>query len=150
LIDDEARAWLAARQQTHPGLRAAAALMNAIATLPRLARTLGMLGSDHDGEVLNAARQAERIRRALGCGWDALLQVPLAGAGVEAGRGGRQPPPWPADQPNDWREMIAACRRCPARLTAWETQFVASVAERRSLSAKQYAILRKLSEKAAA
>lgn len=38
--------------------------MNAIVDRERIARVLGMLGSDHDGEVLAAARQAERLRRA--------------------------------------------------------------------------------------
>jgi hypothetical protein len=32
-----------------------------------------MLGSDHDGEVLSAARQAEAIRRKLQLTWDELL-----------------------------------------------------------------------------
>jgi hypothetical protein len=39
----------------------------------RLAKVLGMLGSSHDGEVVNAARQAEEIRRRLGRTWEELL-----------------------------------------------------------------------------
>jgi hypothetical protein len=38
-----------------------------------LKKVLGMLGSDHDGEVLSAARQAEAIRRKLQLTWDELL-----------------------------------------------------------------------------
>ena len=38
-----------------------------------LAKVLGMLGSDHDGEVLAAARQAERMRKETGRTWDELL-----------------------------------------------------------------------------
>ena len=42
--------------------------------LNRLAQVLGMLGSQHDGEVLNAARQAERIRRSLDRPWSDLVR----------------------------------------------------------------------------
>jgi hypothetical protein len=40
----------------------------------RLACVLGMLGSDHDGEVLNAARAAERMRREAGLTWPEILK----------------------------------------------------------------------------
>ena len=39
----------------------------------QLAKFLGMLGSNHDGEVLNAARIAERLRKKLDKTWVALL-----------------------------------------------------------------------------
>jgi hypothetical protein len=39
----------------------------------RLVKVLGLFASAHDGEVLSAARQAEQIRRRLGCGWDELI-----------------------------------------------------------------------------
>ncbi len=39
----------------------------------QLAKFLGMLGSNHDGEVLNAARIAERLRKQLDKTWVALL-----------------------------------------------------------------------------
>jgi hypothetical protein len=35
----------------------------------RLAKLLGMLGSDHDGEVVNAARAADRLVRRSGLRW---------------------------------------------------------------------------------
>jgi hypothetical protein len=38
-----------------------------------LSKLLGMLGSDHDGEVLTAARKAEAERRRLGKTWGDLL-----------------------------------------------------------------------------
>ncbi len=41
-----------------------------------IVKALGMLGSEHDGEVLNAARAAENQRRKLGLTWDQLLIVP--------------------------------------------------------------------------
>ncbi len=40
---------------------------------PKLARVLGMLGSSHDGEVLNAARIAERMVREAGLSWDQVV-----------------------------------------------------------------------------
>jgi hypothetical protein len=39
-----------------------------------LAKLLGMLGSSHDGEVLNAARLVERERRRCGKTWEELLE----------------------------------------------------------------------------
>jgi hypothetical protein len=38
-----------------------------------LVKALGMLGSDSDGEVLNAARVAEKQRRKLGLTWDDII-----------------------------------------------------------------------------
>lgn len=39
----------------------------------RLIKLLGMLGSAHDGEVLNAARHIDAMVRASGSDWDKLL-----------------------------------------------------------------------------
>ena len=44
----------------------------------RLAHLLGMLGSDHDGEVISAARQIEKERRRLGKTWHELRDVTSA------------------------------------------------------------------------
>ena len=41
--------------------------------LTKLSRVLGMMGSEHDGEVLNAARVAERMRRDMNKSWAVLL-----------------------------------------------------------------------------
>lgn len=38
-----------------------------------LVKILGMLGSDEDGEIANAGRQAERIRKNAGMTWDDLI-----------------------------------------------------------------------------
>ncbi len=40
----------------------------------RLKKYLGMLGSDHDGEIINAARLAERERKKLGVSWDDIIR----------------------------------------------------------------------------
>jgi hypothetical protein len=47
----------------------------------RLVKLLGMLGSTHDGEVLNAARHIDAMVRAGGREWDKLLQPDSAAAG---------------------------------------------------------------------
>lgn len=39
----------------------------------RLVKLLGLLGSDHDSECLNAARKAEKRRKTLGLTWDELI-----------------------------------------------------------------------------
>ena len=39
----------------------------------RLARVLGMLGSAHDGEIIAAARQAERLRADAGLTWTDIV-----------------------------------------------------------------------------
>ncbi|MDB5360016.1 MAG: hypothetical protein JWO51_1313 [Rhodospirillales bacterium] len=46
----------------------------------RLIKLLGMLGSVHDGEVLNAARHIEAMVRASGGDWDKLLSPAPAAA----------------------------------------------------------------------
>jgi hypothetical protein len=56
----------------------------------RLAKLLGMLGSDHAGERDNAALAIERMRRELGLSWAELLRAPRLGFTV---------PPWPATGP---------------------------------------------------
>jgi len=38
-----------------------------------LIKALGMLGSEQDGECLNAARKAEQLRKKLGMNWDELI-----------------------------------------------------------------------------
>ena len=42
-------------------------------SLAQLANILGMMGSQHDGEVLNAARLAERLRHKMNQSWWQLL-----------------------------------------------------------------------------
>lgn len=47
-----------------------------------IVKALGMLGSDHDGEILAAARKAEQLRKREGLTWDELIieAVPAAKA----------------------------------------------------------------------
>lgn len=41
----------------------------------KLAKVLGMLGSTHDGEVLNAARQAQSLVKNAGLTWEQAITV---------------------------------------------------------------------------
>jgi hypothetical protein len=50
-----------------------------------LVKLLGMLGSAHDGEVLNAARHIEAMVRAGGGDWDQLLRPAPAATTAAAG-----------------------------------------------------------------
>ena len=109
--------------------------MTALVDLRRLARVCGLFGSEHDGEALAAARQAEKIRKKMGLTWEELL-VP------SPRRRSKNPPP---DDLTDWR---LACHFCLERywlLTSWERDFVASVARyKKPPSAKQMIILHSL------
>ena len=51
----------------------------------RLVKLLGMLGSAHDGEVLNAARHIDAMVRASGRDWDRLLGPDDAPRGPKRG-----------------------------------------------------------------
>lgn len=92
-------------------------MASALTTIPKIAACLGMLGSDHDGEVLAAARAAERLRRALGVSWDGLLT---------------NPPVAPSERPHeadplrgrDWRTLASACAGYQIYLNRWESEFV--------------------------
>jgi len=44
-------------------------------TRRRMARLLGLLGSDHEGEVIAAAKAAEQLRRRRGMTWQQLLGI---------------------------------------------------------------------------
>jgi hypothetical protein len=43
------------------------------ALMRKLAKVLGMLGSDHEGERAAAARRAEALRKKLGVAWDDIV-----------------------------------------------------------------------------
>ena len=92
----------------------------------RLVAVLGMLGSAHDGEILAAARQAERLRRGAGLTWhDILTPAPERSREVET-----------------IDDAIELCQCYPDRLTAWEGNFVANLSRQRSaISPKQISVL---------
>ncbi len=64
----------------------------------RLVRVLGMMGSEHDGEALAAARAAERTRREKGLTWADIVKKT---AGTTSGAAAPpKPPPRPKPQPS--------------------------------------------------
>lgn len=107
----------------------------------RLARLLGMVGSAHDGEALNAARLADKLLRQTGATWfeiltDPALAADLAAPDVFVG--------WPAR----WRGALRVCGQCGASLGGYERSFVQDLAVyRRRPSPRQLAWLRSITER---
>jgi hypothetical protein len=91
--------------------------VTALVDLQRLARVCGLFGSDHDGEALAAARQAEKIRQKVGLIWEELL-VPFTRPRAA------DPPP---EKLTDWRWACHFCLERSRSLTSWELNFVATV-----------------------
>jgi hypothetical protein len=108
------------------------------ATRERLAKLLGLLGSEHDGERATAGRMASDLVRQHRLTWAELLALRVverpgtACAEREAARG-------------SWREAVAfLCRVAaerPALFTTWERGFVVSLGRQARLSARQEEIL---------
>jgi hypothetical protein len=100
----------------------------------KLARILGMLGSEHDGERASAALAAERLRAKTGQSWSSLLAA-------------ESPPRLSHDVPAgdaDWRRQIAFCVRHYGLLNSWQRTFLAGVREWRGVPTDKQ--LRKLTE----
>ncbi|MFL5332249.1 MAG: hypothetical protein ACJ8H8_03515 [Geminicoccaceae bacterium] len=109
--------------------------MTALVDRQRLARVCGLLGSEHDGEALAAARQAEKIRKKVGLTWEELLVS-------SARQRSADPPP---EELTDWRWACHFCLERYWSLTRWELDFVATVARyTKPPSAKQLIILHRL------
>ncbi|MCU0983598.1 MAG: hypothetical protein MUC89_01480 [Acetobacteraceae bacterium] len=112
----------------------------------RLAKIAGRLGSDHEGERAAAGLMATRLLRAHNLTWsDALL------AAQPAPPPPPPPPPKPARRWNDAAHGAALAAQClawPEVLTEWERGFCRSVAARRSLTARQQAVLARIARKA--
>jgi hypothetical protein len=88
----------------------------------RLARLLGMLGSNHAGEVANAGTMADKLVREAGLTWELVL------GGIT-----EQDPP-PAHDPRGttappWRKMAAKILAA-GNLNDWERGFVEGLLER--------------------
>ena len=84
----------------------------------RLAKVAGMLGSDHDGERAAAALQATRIIREAGWTWRDVIEA----------AGSRHEAPIQFDRAPTWREQVDDCLVMHWRFTAWEMQFLRSLA----------------------
>jgi hypothetical protein len=93
-----------------------------------------MLGSDHAGEVVSAARQAEALRRRAQVTWHEIINPPQV-----------VPLPRPEPDPTDLGEAISFVRNNRHLLTPRECRFIDSIAGiRRRLSEKQLRVLVRL------
>jgi hypothetical protein len=84
------------------------------ATAGRLAKILGMLGSDHVGERAAAAAKAHALVHRAGLTWREVL-TPSPSIAPQLG------------SDCSWRRMAAECRARKARLTPAESEFVAKI-----------------------
>jgi hypothetical protein len=102
-----------------------------------LAKLCGMFGSDHAGERANAAAVADKLVRQAGLRWPDVILPALS------------PPPRRERDVSSNDDAIAFCHDFAFALTAWEREFVASLAadRYRRLTPKQMAVLVKLVEK---
>jgi hypothetical protein len=84
----------------------------------RLAKLLGMLGSDRDGEVVNAGRAADRLVRSAGLTWFDVLPVQRQGARGRAAD---------MDRDDDWRRLVSFCMDRAHQLSPRERDFLWSM-----------------------
>ena len=109
--------------------------MTALVDRQRLARVCGLLGSEHDGEALAAARQAEKLRKKLGLTWDELLVPPTRQRSADP----------PLEELTDWQAACLFCLEHFQSLTRWELDFVATIARyTKPPSVKQWSVLYRL------
>jgi hypothetical protein len=116
---------------------AAASLTPAFAD--KLVKVLGMLGSDHDGEVAAAGRRAHSMLKAEGLTWVDVIK-PADPKSEQPQRPQRRRGVSPTD-------TAALCLLWPEVLTDWETDFCRSIVGRRRISAKQTEVLDKIARK---
>jgi len=101
----------------------------------RLAKLLGMMGSAHDGEVVAAARQVERLRADAGLTWPEIL-VP------------RLPPPPRRQNVRTVADAIDFVLQHEVVLTDWERGFVRDLRRLKyPISSRQLEVLERLVEK---
>jgi hypothetical protein len=107
----------------------------------KLAKILGMLGSDYDGEIAAAGRRANAMVKRAGLTWDEVISssAPI--------------PQRPHRPPRRWRkpgtpsDTAALCMQWSEVLTDWEADFCRSIVGRRRISAKQTVVLDRLARK---
>jgi hypothetical protein len=108
----------------------------------KLAKVLGMLGSDHDGEIAAAGRRANQMIRNAGLTWPQVIG-----------------PPAPQQQPcgpprRRWRrpaspsDAAALCMQWRDEvLTDWEADFCRSIVGRYRISPKQTVVIERIARK---
>jgi hypothetical protein len=104
---------------------------------PRLKQLLLMLSSNHDGEVVSAARAIERTLKSADTDWHELAAGLLAPA-----RASKAPHQGDDDKGGDWHGMREFCLRHADRLRPREREFLADLGRwAGDLTTKQFAWL---------
>ncbi len=102
----------------------------------KLAKLLGLLGSNHQGERDAAGLAAHRLVQSHNATWfDVVAPVPSDDDDAP------EPTPNPSQ---DWRTLAAACGRYPHLLDRWEYEFIIGLPRFPRLSVKQHDKLRKI------
>jgi len=109
--------------------------MSATVELPapdraKLAKLLGLLGSDHAGERDAAGLAAHRLLQRSGVTWPAVLAPPTRAR---------------EQLMSIWRATVAACLERPGSLRPWEAGFLRDLSGFRRLSTKQRYVLKEIS-----
>lgn len=99
----------------------------------KLAKLLGMLGSDHAGERDAAALAAHRLVQQAGVTWQQVMK----------------PPPVEKRLPElgTWRQTVRACLECPDALRPWELGFLRDLPKFPRLSVKQRYVLKAIADR---
>lgn len=115
--------------------------------LIRLTRLLAMFGSDYDGEVVNAARAAQRLIKKSGETWESVI---ANGSANNSSGHSQYQPQKKREQPATFHAEIHECLKKENLCTGWERQFLNDMLLRMHLSEKQRAIINRIKEKIAA
>ena len=130
--------------------------MSACATLPeaaavRFAKLAGMIGSDHDGEALNAARAATRLLRDNGMTWgQALTSRPVTAHVSRPQTDHPSSSPRPVPPTTARYRKLMLCRSVADIFNVAEKDFIRDMAaivgfgSRRALTGKQEAWIERL------
>jgi hypothetical protein len=94
----------------------------------KLVKILGMLGSDHDGECVAAARQATRLIKSHNATWEHVLAPQQSRP---------TPPPRPQSHGPVHVAVARAALQYAGHLTEWEVAFLQSITRQRRLSVRQ-------------
>jgi len=96
--------------------------------IQKLAKLLGMIGSNHDGEALAAARKAYEMVERIGTTWPDLLQVPVTVDTV-------------AEQPAHRSEAQRLLHEGKGVITDFERNFLVGIMTFQTLYPKQVELL---------
>jgi hypothetical protein len=113
----------------------------------KLAKLLGLLGSDFAGERDAAGLAASRLVRSAGITWTDVVQpsVQVCEQSQRHETHQRRPDDRDFDPVGpDWRRTAAACARHPLLLNQWEDTFLSGLSKFPRLSSKQRLVLLKI------